>query len=128
MAPLGGYIPYAMGNTSIFQEVTSHSNTVATKWRRRKAHARLHCRLSATRCHSPLLTSMEALLPRALRLVTKRAVFSSFLGYKMVNPWHLCSIRDITSGVNFTALVCFAPSGGKINPSVISRTAPVTMG
>ena len=66
-APLGGYISYTIGNTCIFQEVTSHSNTVATRWRRRKTHTRLHCRLSATRCHSPLVTSMEALLPWALR-------------------------------------------------------------
>ena len=67
MAPLGGYISYTIRNTCIFQEVTSHSNTVATRWRRRKTHAKLHCRLSATRCHSPLVTSMEALLPWALR-------------------------------------------------------------
>ena len=62
-APLGGYISYIIGNMSIFQEVTSHSNTVATRWRRRKkTHARLQCRLSGTRCHSPPVTSMEALL------------------------------------------------------------------
>ena len=61
-APLGGYISYTIENTCIFQEVTSHRNTVATRWRRRKMHARLHCRLSATRCHSSLVTSIEALL------------------------------------------------------------------
>ena len=32
-APLGGYISYTIGNTSILQEVTSHSNTVATQKR-----------------------------------------------------------------------------------------------
>ena len=62
-APLGGYISYTIGNMCIFQEVTSHSNTVATKWRRRKMHARLHSRLSGMRCHLPLVTSMETLLP-----------------------------------------------------------------
>ena len=35
-APLDGYISYTIGNTCIFQEVTSHSNTVATIWRRQK--------------------------------------------------------------------------------------------
>ena len=36
---------------------------------------------------------------------------SSFLGYKMVNPWHLGGTR-YNVGVNLTALVRFTPSGG----------------
>ena len=35
-ALLGGYIPCTMGNTSIFQEVTSHSNKTASSKNARK--------------------------------------------------------------------------------------------
>ena len=88
-APLGGYISYTIGNTCIFEEVMSHSNTIATRWRHRKTHARLHCRLSGMHCHLPLVTCSTTLSKSSSRAswATKWLTHGT------------SAVRDVTSGV-----------------------------